>query len=98
MSQPWRELRVYFASLKFPQLSSCLETPAVTKVLCASWRTGPPRVLSLAALLLGLMAPAAMAQIVIIAPGGFNGAIEHMTLQKSLVVIHRVMTQCGWTC
>jgi hypothetical protein len=107
MSQPWRKLRAYFVSLKVPQLSSRSETSAseasglsgaVTKVSCAAGRTRPPGVLSLAALSLGLMAPAAKAQMVIIYPSGFSSATGHMTLENSLVMIHVVISQCGWTC
>jgi hypothetical protein len=95
MSQPWRKLRAYFVSLKFPQLSYCLETPAseasglsgaVTKVFREAGRSWSLGVHSLAALSLGLMALAAKAQMVIICPSGVGG------------MIHLIPSQCGWTC
>jgi hypothetical protein len=107
MSQPWRKLRAYFVSLKVPQLSSCSATPAseasglsgaVTKVFRDAGKSRPPRVLSLAALSFGLMAPGAKAQMVIISPSGFTNATGHMTLENSLVMIHLILSQRGWTC
>jgi hypothetical protein len=109
MSQPWRKLRAYFVSLKFPQLSYCLETPAseasglsgaVTKVFREAGRRRSLGVLSLAALSSGLMAPAAKAQMVITFPGGFTSATGHITLENPLVggMIHLIPSQCGWTC
>lgn len=105
MSQPWRKLRVYFVSLKFPQLSYRLETPAaeasglsgsVTEMFREAGRSRPPAVLSFAALSLGLMA--ARAQMVVIFPSGFTNATAHITLEMSLVMIHLVVSQYGWTC
>jgi hypothetical protein len=109
MSQLWRKLRVYFVSLKFPQLSYCLETRAseasglpagVTKVFREAGRSRSLGVLSLAALSLGLMAPVAKAQMIIIFPSGFTSATRHMTLENPLVggMIHLILSQCGWTC
>jgi hypothetical protein len=109
MSQFWRKLRAHFVSLKFPQLSYCLETPvskasglsgAVTKVFREAGRSRSLGVLSLAALSLGLMAPAAKAQMVIIFPSGFTSATGHITLENPLVggMIHLILSQCGWTC
>ena len=105
MSQPWRKLRAHFVSLKFPQLSYCLETPAseasglsgaVTKVCREAGRSRSLAVLSLAALSLGLMASAAKAQMVII----FPSATGHITQENPLVggMIHLILSQCGWTC
>jgi hypothetical protein len=105
MSQLWRKLRVYFVSLKFPQLSYCLETRAseasglpagVTKVFREAGRSRSLGVLSLAALSLGLMASAAKAQMVII----FPSAARHITQENPLVggMIHLILSQCGWTC
>jgi hypothetical protein len=105
MSQPWRKLRAHLVSLKFPQLSYDLETPAseasglsgaVTKVFREAGRNRSLAVLSLAAFSLGLMASAAKAQMVII----FPSATEHMTQENPLVggMIHLVLSQCGWTC
>jgi hypothetical protein len=105
MSQPWRKLRAHLVSLKFPQLSYDLETPAseasglsgaVTKVFREAGRNRSLAVLSLAAFSLGLMASAAKAQMVII----FPSATEHMTQENPLVsgMIHLIISQCGWTC
>jgi hypothetical protein len=105
MSQPWRKLRAYFVSLKFPQRSYCLETPAseasglsgaVTEVFREAGRSRSLGVLSLAALSLGLMTPAAKAQMVII----FPSATGHITLENPLVggMIHLILSQRGWTC
>jgi hypothetical protein len=87
MSQPWRKLRAYLVSLKFPQLSYCLEAPAseasglsgaVTKVFREAGRSRS----------LGVL------------PGGFTSATGHMTLENPLVggMIHLILSQCGWTC
>lgn len=107
MSQPWRKLRVHFVSLKFPQLSYCLETPAceasglpgaVIKVFCEAGRSRSLGVLSLASFSLAPMAPAARAQMVIILPTGSTRATGPRAPENPLVggMIHLIPSQCGW--
>ena len=83
MPQSWRELRHHLFSLKFRQLSSCLETPAsepsgllgaVTKVFRETGRSGPPGVAFSCRACVGLDGFAAKAQMVINFPSGFTGA------------------------
>ena len=85
MSQPWRKLRAYFVSLKFPQLSYCLEAPAseasglsgaVTKVFREAGRSRS----------LGVLPGGFTSATVIICPSGVGG------------MIHLILSQCGWTC
>ena len=109
MSQPWRKLRAYFVSLKFPQLSYCLETPAseasgllgpVTKFFRGAGRSRSLGVPSFGVLSLGLMAPAAKVQTVITFLSGFTGATGHITPENMVVggLIPLIPSQCGWTC
>jgi hypothetical protein len=83
MPQPRLELRHHLFSLKFRQLSSCLETPvseasgllsAVTKVFRETGRSRPPGGPLSCRACVGLDGSAAKAQTVIDFPSGFTGA------------------------
>ena len=107
MPQPRLELRHHLFSLKFRQLSSCLETPvseasgllsAVTKVFRETGRSRPPGGPLSCRACVGLDGSAAKAQTVINVPSRFAGANGYITLENPLVggAIHLVLSQCGW--
>jgi hypothetical protein len=83
MPQPWRELRHHLFSLKFRQLSSCMESPAsepsgllgaVTKAFRETGRSGTPGDAFSCRACVGLDGSAGKAQTVINFPSGFTGA------------------------
>jgi hypothetical protein len=107
MSEPWRKLGLHIVSLKFPQLTSCLETPAseafgslgvVAAVFRVAEKSRPLGVLSLVVLSLGQMALAAEANGHHFRSGS-TGATRDITLENMPVggLIHSTIGQCGWT-
>jgi hypothetical protein len=107
MSEPWRKLGLHLASLKFPQLTSCLETSAseafgllgvVAEVFRVAEKSRLLGVLSLAVLSLGQMAPAAEANGHHFRSGS-TGTTRDVTLENMPVggLIHSTISQCGWT-